>query len=157
MKFLVINGVNLNLTGKREKGVYGSASLEEINEKIAIILKKVGVSPSNLGWKYLTEAIKMVIDDANVIDGITKRLYPAIAEKYNSNSRAVERAIRHFVCKAFKNMPSETRFFIFGNTVLNKDFPTNSEFITTLAEIVTSEPNNPIWTMQIKEKDDEQR
>lgn len=125
----------------------------EINEKIAIILKKVGVSPSNLGWKYLTEAIKMVIDDADVIDGITRRLYPAIAKKYNSNSRAVERAIRHFVRKAFKNMPSETRFFIFGNTVSSTRFATNSEFITTLAEIVTSEPNNPIWTMQIKEKD----
>ncbi|MBQ8323445.1 MAG: type II 3-dehydroquinate dehydratase [Clostridia bacterium] len=42
MKFLVINGVNLNLTGKREKGVYGTATLEEINEKIAAYCKKNG-------------------------------------------------------------------------------------------------------------------
>ncbi len=42
MKFLIINGVNLNLTGKREKGVYGNATLDELNEKIAAYCKKNG-------------------------------------------------------------------------------------------------------------------
>ena len=42
MKFLIINGVNLNLTGKREKGVYGNATLEEMNEKIAAYCKANG-------------------------------------------------------------------------------------------------------------------
>ena len=119
----------------------------EINEKIAILLKKVGVTPANLGWKYLTEAITMVVNNGDLADGITTHLLPEVADKFDSNFRAVERAIRCAIIKAFKNMPSDVKHFIFGNTVSKTGFATNSEFITTLAELVTSEPNNPIWTM----------
>lgn len=121
--------------------------MENYDEKIAILLKKTGVTPANCGWKYLTEAIKMVVDDADVIDGITKRLYPDVAKKFKTTASAVERAIRNSVLKAFDNMPTYMIYVIFGNTLTKRDTATNSEFIATLAELVTSEPNNPIWSM----------
>lgn len=122
--------------------------MENNNEKIAILLKKVGVTPANRGWKYLTEAVKMVVEDNDVVDGITKRLYPDVAKKCKTTAHAVERAIRCSVLKAFDNMPADMVYAIFGNTVSRKDGKaTNSEFITTLAELVTTEPHNPIWSM----------
>ena len=122
--------------------------MENFNEKIAILLKKVGVTPANRGWKFLKEAVEMVVEDNDVIDGITKRLYPDIAKKFGTTSHAVERIIRYSVNKSFDNMPEHLIYFIFGNTLGSKNRKaTNSEFITTLAELVTSEPNNPIWSM----------
>jgi two-component system response regulator (stage 0 sporulation protein A) len=121
--------------------------MENYNEKIAILLKKVGVTPANQGWKYLTEAVKMVLEDDTVIDGITKRLYPEIAEKFKTTSSAVERGIRCSINRAFYNMPSKMVKYIFGNTLNKNGTATNGEFIATLAELVTFEPNNPIWSM----------
>lgn len=122
--------------------------MENYIEKIAILLKKVGVTPANRGWKYLTEAVRMVLEDDSVIDLITKRLYPDIAKKFDTTASAVERAIRVSVLKAFDNMPTDMIYAIFGNTLSSRNgTPTNSEFITTLAEVVTSEPHNPIWSM----------
>lgn len=121
--------------------------MENYNEKIAILLKKVGVTPANRGWKFLKEAVEMVVEDNDVIDGITKRLYPDIAKKFGTTSHAVERIIRYSVNKSFDNMPMDMIYTIFGNTVPRNSKATNSEFITTLAELVTSEPNNPIWSM----------
>lgn len=122
--------------------------MENYNEKIAILLKKVGITPANRGWRYITEAVKMAVKDNDVIDSITKRLYPDVAKIFKTTPQAVERAIRNSVLKAFDNMPKDMIYFIFGNTLGSKNRKaTNSEFITTLAELVTSEPNNPIWTM----------
>lgn len=122
--------------------------MENYNEKIAILLKKVGVTPANRGWKYLTEAVKMVVEDNDVVDGITKRLYPDVAKKCKTTAHAVERAIRCSILKAFDNMPTDMIYAVFGNSLSDEyRTATNSEFITTLAEIVTTEPNNPIWSM----------
>lgn len=117
----------------------------ENREKIAVLLKEVGVSPANLGWKYLTEAIEMVLADATTIDGLTKVLYPAIAKKYNATSSRVERAICHGIEGAFQNMPEGVKREIFGNSIRYSGGATNGEFIGTLAELITTEPNHPIW------------
>ena len=122
--------------------------MENYNEKVAILIKKVGISPALLGYKYITEAVNMVVDDDTVLDGITKILYPDIAKKFKSTAVRVERAIRHAVERSFENMPADMIKAIFSNTISPKTGkPTNSEFIATLAEITTSEPNNPIWSM----------
>ena len=116
--------------------------------KIAILLKKVGVSPANRGWKYLTEAVRMVLEDDTVLDGITKRLSPDVAKKFDTTASAVERGIRCAIDHAFDNMPADMIYAIFGNSLSSKNgTATNSEFIATLAELITSEPNNPIWSM----------
>ena len=117
----------------------------ENREKIAVLLKEVGVSPANLGWKYLTEAIEMVLVDATALDGLTRVLYPAIAKKYNSTSSRVERALRYGVESAFLNMPEDVKHEIFGNTTRLLGKATSGEFIGTLAELITTEPNHPIW------------
>lgn len=114
------------------------------SEKIAALLKVAGVSPANLGWKYLTDAITMSIKDRSVLDGITKVLYPAIGEKYGCTRTSVERSIRHAVNNAFNNIPDDVKYEIFGNTA-NHGVVSNSEFIGTLAELIIDEPNNPIW------------
>lgn len=117
----------------------------ENNEKIAVLLKVVGVSPANLGWKYLTEAIKMVLEDETVLDGITKLLYPDVAKKFNSTPARVERAIRHSIEGAFWDMPQNVKYDIFKNTARGGRKATNGEFIGTLAELIANEPNNPVW------------
>ena len=121
--------------------------MENYNEKIAILLKKVGVTPANIGWKYLTEAVQMEVEDEKVIYGMTKCLYPGIAKKYKTTSEAVERGIRYSINRAFYYMPGKMVKCIFGNTLTKNGTATNGEFIATLAELVTSEPNNPIWSM----------
>lgn len=122
--------------------------MDNYNEKIAILLKKVGASPANRGWRYIKEAVEMVVADFSMVDGITKRIYPDIAKKFKTSAPAVERAIRYSVDQAFENMTTDMIYSVFGNTLSRRNGKaTNSEFITTIAELVTSEPNNPIWSM----------
>lgn len=117
----------------------------ENNEKISVLLKVVGVSPANYGWRYIREAVNIVLEDAEAINYITKRLYPNIARKYGVTAQSVERAIRYSIVDAFNIMPKDVAHNIFRNTIRENDKVTNSEFISTLAELINSEPNNPIW------------
>lgn len=122
--------------------------MENYNEKIAMLLKKVGVTPAHLGWEYITEAVKMVIEDKGMRYCNITRLYSVIARKHFVTAGSVERAIRHAIEGAFDKMPTDIRNAIFGNAVSrHTGKATNGEFITTLAEIITTEPNNPIWSM----------
>ena len=118
----------------------------ENNEKIAVLLKVVGISPANLGWKYLTEAITMVLADPTALDRVTKTIYYEVGKRFNTTPISVERAIRFAIVAAFDNMPEDVKYEIFGNTTRRDGKVTNSEFIGTLAEVIALEPNNPIWT-----------
>lgn len=118
--------------------------MKDYNERIAILLKKAGVTPGKLGWKYITEAVKIVVEDADIL---MMNLYYDIAKKFNTTVSGVERAIRVSIDCAFNNMPPNVQSVIFGYTVSNAGKATNREFITTLAELLITEPNNPIWTM----------
>ena len=120
------------------------------NEKIVVLLKRVGVTPAHRGWEYLIEAITMVVEDPTAINGITKIIYPTIAKKYDATPNAVEKAIRHSIGKAFEILPQSVKYEIFGNTV-GYGKVTNGEFIGILAELITTEPNNPIWTIERNE------
>ena len=123
--------------------------MENYNEKIAMLLKKMGISPALLGYKYLAEAIKIVLDNEDTaIEGITKCLYPAVAKKFKTTISRVERGIRFAIEIAFSKMPVDMASAAFGNTIsYEKGKATNSEFIATIVELITSEPNNPIWNM----------
>ena len=99
------------------------------------ILHEVGVPAHIKGYIYLREAIKLVIDDVELLGGITKTLYPMIAEKYNTTPSRVERAIRHAIEVAWNRGKVETIDKIFGYTIdQNKGKPTNSEFIAMVAD-----------------------
>jgi two-component system response regulator (stage 0 sporulation protein A) len=117
----------------------------ENNEKISVLLKVVGVSPANYGWRYIRDGVNIVLEDAEAINYITKRLYPNIARKYGVTAQSVERAIRYSIVDAFNIMPKDVAHNIFRNTIRENGKVTNSEFISTLAELIKSEPNNPIW------------
>ena len=99
------------------------------------IIHEVGVPAHIKGYQYLREAIMMVVNDIDVINQITKQLYPEIADKYKTTPSRVERAIRHAIEVAWGRGQTDTVESIFGYTVsAAKGKPTNSEFIAMIAD-----------------------
>lgn len=99
------------------------------------MIHEVGVPAHIKGYQYLREAIMMVIGDIDVINQITKQLYPEIAKKYKTTPSRVERAIRHAIEVAWGRGQQDTVENIFGYTVsAAKGKPTNSEFIAMIAD-----------------------
>ena len=99
------------------------------------ILHQVGVPAHIKGYQYLREAILLTIDDMDIINSVTKVLYPEVARKFNTTPSRVERAIRHAIEVAWDRGDIETLQKFFGYTVSNiKGKPTNSEFIAMIAD-----------------------
>ena len=99
------------------------------------VIHEVGVPAHIKGYQYLREAIMMAIKDNDVINQITKQLYPDIAGKYHTTPSRVERAIRHAIEVAWGRGQADTVENIFGYTVsAAKGKPTNSEFIAMIAD-----------------------
>ncbi len=99
------------------------------------IIHEVGVPAHIKGYQYLREAIMMVVNDIDVINQITKSLYPQIASKFGTTSSRVERAIRHAIEVAWSRGETTVMENIFGYTVsAAKGKPTNSEFIAMIAD-----------------------
>ncbi len=99
------------------------------------VIHEVGVPAHIKGYQYLREAIMMVVNDIDIINQITKQLYPEIAEKYKTTPSRVERAIRHAIEGAWGRGQTDTVESIFGYTVsASKGKPTNSEFIAMIAD-----------------------
>ncbi len=101
------------------------------------ILHQIGVPAHIKGYHYLRNAIIMSIADEEVINAVTKRLYPAIAKKYKTTSSRVERAIRHAIEVAWDRGDVETLNSYFGYTIHSlRGKPTNSEFIAMISDKV---------------------
>ena len=99
------------------------------------IIHGVGVPAHIKGYQYLREAIMMVVNDIEVINQITKTLYPKIAIKYETTPSRVERAIRHAIEVAWGRGQVDLMENIFGYTIsASKGKPTNSEFIAMIAD-----------------------
>lgn len=105
-------------------------------KEINLLLKKYGVAPHFLGYKYLGEAIKLVQLDDTVLHKITKILYPTIAKNYNTTAIRVERAIRFAKEQAYSKLNDEVIKELFGNTLKAGEIPTNTHFIATMVEIL---------------------
>ncbi len=106
-----------------------------LEEKISNIFITVGIPAHIKGYQFLREAIKMAIDQPEIINSITKKLYPAIAEKFDTSSSKVERAIRHAIEVAWNRGKIENINSIFGLKVYtSNDKPTNGEFIALVAD-----------------------
>lgn len=98
-------------------------------------IHELGVPAHIKGYQYIRTAIMMVVDNMELLNYITKQLYPAIAKKYGTTSSRVERAIRHSIEVAWTRGKPETMDEIFGYTIDNgKGKPTNSEFIAMVAD-----------------------
>lgn len=108
---------------------------QDIETKVTAVIHELGVPAHIKGYQYIRTAILMVIENMDMLNYITKRLYPEIAKKYSTTSSRVERAIRHSIEVAWTRGRAETMNEIFGYTVhTGKGKPTNSEFIAMVAD-----------------------
>ena len=108
---------------------------DNIEALVTNVIHEVGVPAHIKGYQYLREAIIMVVNDIDVINQITKSLYPKIADKYTTTPSRVERAIRHAIEVAWGRGQQDVVENIFGYTIsASKGKPTNSEFIAMIAD-----------------------
>jgi len=107
----------------------------DIEVEVTNIMHEIGVPAHIKGYQYLRDAIIMATEDLEIINSITKQLYPTIAKRYNTTSSRVERAIRHAIEVAWGRGRIEAINSIFGYTIsMGKGKPTNSEFIAMVAD-----------------------
>lgn len=108
---------------------------ENLEALVTNVIHEVGVPAHIKGYQYLREAIMLVVNDIEIINQITKQLYPEIAEKFSTTPSRVERAIRHAIEVAWGRGKTDAVENIFGYTVsAAKGKPTNSEFIAMIAD-----------------------
>ena len=110
-------------------------SEENIEALVTNVIHEIGVPAHIKGYQYLREAIIMVVSNIDMINQITKQLYPEIAEKYHTTPSRVERAIRHAIEVAWGRGQQDVVESIFGYTIsAAKGKPTNSECIAMIAD-----------------------
>ena len=108
---------------------------KQLDGKITNIFITVGIPAHIKGYQFLREAIKMAIENPEVINSITKKLYPSIAERFETSASKVERAIRHAIEVAWNRGKIENINTLFGVKVYsNNEKPTNGEFIALVAD-----------------------
>ena len=106
-----------------------------LEELVTSIIHEVGVPAHIKGYQYVREAIMITVEDMDVINSVTKVLYPEVAKRYHTTPSRVERAIRHAIEVAWDRGDLETLQKFFGYTVSNaKGKPTNSEFIAMISD-----------------------
>ena len=118
----------------------GVISDNELELMITEIIHQIGVPAHIKGYHYLREAIMLSIKNEEVINSITKLLYPTVAKKFSTTSSRVERAIRHAIEVAWDRGDVDTLNSYFGYTIQNsRGKPTNSEFISMIADRIRLE------------------
>jgi two-component system response regulator (stage 0 sporulation protein A) len=125
---------------KEETMVYPKANLET---EVTSIIHEIGVPAHIKGYQYLRDAIILSVNDMEMLNSITKILYPTIARKHQTTPSRVERAIRHAIEVAWSRGKMDTIDALFGYTVsTGKGKPTNSEFIALIADKIRLEYKN---------------
>ena len=114
------------------------AGTESVDELITNLFLTIGIPAHIKGYQYLREAVRMVLDNHEVINRITKELYPGIARKFGTSASKVERAMRHAIEVAWTRGRLDTVNQMYGYKVFAKeDKPTNGEFISCVAEKIS--------------------
>ena len=115
----------------------------QLEQKVTDMILEIGIPAHIKGYQYIREGIMMAVKDENMLNYITKLLYPTIAKKYKTTSSSVERAIRHAIDVAFHRGKMEMLETMFGYAIhCGKGKPTNSEFIALLADRIRLEKKN---------------
>ncbi|MBE5781070.1 MAG: sporulation transcription factor Spo0A [Clostridiales bacterium] len=115
-------------------------SLKPLDEKITNVFLMVGIPAHIKGYQYLRYGVRLVVEGGGVMNRITKELYPAIAEHFDTSPSKVERAIRHAIDVAWSRGKIENINRIFGFHIYTKnDKPTNGEFIALVADKLSME------------------
>ncbi len=143
-KYYCIKPFNVETLKERVEDVMNPAQVQnkninkianQIEEKITNIFITVGIPAHIKGYQFLREAIKLAIANPEIINSITKKLYPTIAEKYDTSASKVERAIRHAIEVAWNRGKIENINNLFGIKVYSaNEKPTNGEFIALVAD-----------------------
>lgn len=108
---------------------------KDLEKDVTEMIHEIGVPAHIKGYHYLREAIMMCVEDVDMLNSITKVLYPTIADNFKTTPSRVERAIRHAIEVAWSRGKMETLDSLFGYTInLGKGKPTNSEFIALIAD-----------------------
>ena len=110
-------------------------SAADLEKQVTSIILEVGIPAHVKGYQYVRRAILMAISDPDVINGVTKIIYPTIAKEFKITASRVERAIRHAIEVAWDRGDVDTLNSYFGYTIQNnRGKPTNSEFIAMIAD-----------------------
>lgn len=129
----LISHIDAILKTKEKDGL--ADTRPDIESQVTKIIHQIGVPAHIKGYQYLRCAILMTIDDNDIINSVTKVLYPCVAKKYKTTTSRVERAIRHAIEVAWDRGDVDTLNSYFGYTIQNsRGKPTNSEFIAMIAD-----------------------
>lgn len=118
-----------------ESAMAGDERTPDIETQVTQIIHQIGVPAHIKGYQYLRTAILLTVKDSDIINSVTKVLYPSVAKKYATTTSRVERAIRHAIEVAWDRGDVDTLNSYFGYTIQNnRGKPTNSEFIAMIAD-----------------------
>ena len=121
-------------SAQNEKQVHPD-NTPDIEAQVTRIIHQIGVPAHIKGYQYLRTAILLTVKDSDIINSVTKVLYPSVAKKYQTTTSRVERAIRHAIEVAWDRGDVDTLNSYFGYTIQNnRGKPTNSEFIAMIAD-----------------------
>ena len=145
VQYLMLKPCDMSALVERLEGMRGGQSQkapaarrsgqQSIETLVTNIIHEIGVPAHIKGYQYLREAIIIAVEDMDVINAITKILYPQVAKTFQTTPSRVERAIRHAIEVAWDRGDLDTLQRFFGYTVSNtKGKPTNSEFIALIAD-----------------------
>ena len=145
VRYLMLKPCDMTALVERLKEIRGGESQRQrtshaanpgnIESMVTGIIHEIGVPAHIKGYQYLREAIIIAVNDMDVINAITKVLYPQVAKTFQTTPSRVERAIRHAIEVAWDRGDLDTLQRFFGYTVSNtKGKPTNSEFIALIAD-----------------------
>jgi len=144
VRYLMLKPCDMTAVAERLEEIRGGESLRmnvrradktSIETMVTGIIHEIGVPAHIKGYQYLREAIIIAVNDMDVINAITKVLYPQVAKTFQTTPSRVERAIRHAIEVAWDRGDLDTLQRFFGYTVSNtKGKPTNSEFIALIAD-----------------------
>ena len=108
---------------------------ETLDDQITNLFLTLGIPANIKGYQYLREAVRMVIENRDVINRITKELYPGVAKRFDTSASKVERAMRHAIEVAWSRGRLESVNKMYGFRMFDeRDKPTNGEFISCVAE-----------------------
>ena len=125
----------MKLSGDRREHRQESSRYPGLRLEVTEILHQIGVPAHIKGYHYLRDSIIMAVEDPEIINAVTKQLYPSVAKAYETTSSRVERAIRHAIEVAWDRGDVDVLNSYFGYTIQNtRGKPTNSEFIAMISD-----------------------
>ena len=132
-RIIQLTGWNSSLTPM--KGNHGPVTDNDLERMVTEIIHQIGVPAHIKGYHYLRSSIVLAVKTPQIINSVTKQLYPTIAKMYDTTSSRVERAIRHAIEVAWDRGDVEVLNSYFGYTIHNsRGKPTNSEFVAMIAD-----------------------